>query len=295
MGEIRNYLIAGHKVTVDSYDTLPDGVDPMPSFKPFLSTCEGNAVMHATIDRTYCPNADNLEKTSSFLSNGNDYKMYRRSDGSIMFAIRNCNHSPLAIIDMEPRLTKSHIAVVPYGSADYIRTLSSALLIAYTFATSHLNTLTIHSSTVVYNGKAYMFLGDSGTGKSTHSQSWLRNFSGCELLNDDNPIVRLHEGSATVYGSPWSGKTPCYKQKNAPIGAMVKLVQAKHNSISRLGSIDAFTHLLSSVSTLICDNQTYESTLDSTIRLTETVPVYELENLPDDAAAQLCKSTIVCP
>ncbi len=83
-----------------------------------------------------------------------------------------------------------------------------------------------------------MFLGPSGTGKSTHASLWLENVEGTELVNDDNPVVRiLDDGSIKVYGSPWSGKTPCYLNVNYPLGGIVNLIQASHNKISRLGGI----------------------------------------------------------
>lgn len=138
-----------------------------------------------------------------------------------------------------------------------------------------------------------MFLGKSGTGKSTHSQSWLRNFKDTELLNDDNPAIRIFGDKVIAYGTPWSGKTPCYKQDHAEIGALVKLEQAKVNQIKKLDTIHSFTHLFMSVSTLINNRKAYDNILTTIIRITELVPVYELKNLPDDAAAKLCESTIV--
>ena len=63
-------------------------------------------------------------------------------------------------------------------------------------------------------------MGKSGTGKSTHSRLWLENVPGATLLNDDNPIVRLTLVGAIVYGSPWSGKTPCYKNESAPLAGV---------------------------------------------------------------------------
>ena len=48
-----------------------------------------------------------------------------------------------------------------------------------------------------------MFLGKSGTGKSTHARMWLKYIQGTDLVNDDNPVVRVaNDGTAVVYGSP---------------------------------------------------------------------------------------------
>src|SRR5690606_39491454 len=64
----------------------------------------------------------------------------------------------------------------------------------------------IHASVIAYQQKqGIAFLGKSGTGKSTHSKLWLQHIPDTELLNDDNPVVRLEEdGKAMIYGTPRS-------------------------------------------------------------------------------------------
>lgn len=69
--------------------------------------------------------------------------------------------------------------------------------------------IAIHSSTIECEGRAVLFLGESGTGKSTHTRLWQEHIPGARLLNDDSPIIRMYQGQATAFGSPWSGKTPC--------------------------------------------------------------------------------------
>ena len=49
----------------------------------------------------------------------------------------------------------------------------------------------IHSSVISLNDGAVLFLGESGTGKSTHTRLWREHIPGAELLNDDSPIVRI--------------------------------------------------------------------------------------------------------
>ena len=44
-------------------------------------------------------------------------------------------------------------------------------------------------------GKRFLFLGESGTGKSTHTRLWRENIAGSKLLNDDSPIVRYEKGA----------------------------------------------------------------------------------------------------
>ena len=170
--------------------------------------------------------------------------------------------------------------------------IDNAAMLIYAFRTVSLNTLLFHSSVTVRDGKAYMFLGHSGTGKSTHSRQWLAAFEEAWLLNDDNPVVRISEsGEVRVYGSPWSGKTACYVAKDVPVQALVQLAQAPENKIERLRMTQAYPYILASVSGLKILPESMDAIYGSIARLLELCPVYRLECLPDTAAAQLCAQT----
>lgn len=78
--------------------------------------------------------------------------------------------------------------------------------------------LLLHSSCVVYENCAYLFSAPSGTGKSTHTQLWLKKFPTAKILNDDKPAISLTNTGIYAYGTPFSGKTDwnineCYKIK----------------------------------------------------------------------------------
>ena len=83
-----------------------------------------------------------------------------------------------------------------------------------------LGAIAIHSSVVVKDGGAVLCLGESGTGKSTHTRLWRENIEGARLLNDDSPIIRMIDDRCVVYGSPWSGKTACFVNKCVPASSV---------------------------------------------------------------------------
>jgi hypothetical protein len=133
--------------------------------------------------------------------------------------------------------------------------VDNALMIQFAMASATLDTALFHAAAVSLDGKGYMFLGKSGTGKSTHARLWLQNIPGTELMNDDNPAVRVKaDGTAVVYGTPWSGKTPCYRNISAPIGGIVLLSQAPFNKIVRLKGIGAYAAVVPSISGKRWDN-----------------------------------------
>ena len=163
-----------------------------------------------------------------------------------------------------------------------------ALKMMYDLATAGKDTLHVHAAVVSCGGKGYLFLGPSGTGKSTHAQLWLKHFEGTELVNDDNPVVR----DGVVYGSPWSGKTPCYRNVSYPIGGIVRLSQALYNKIRRLSGIEAYVDLAESVGGKFWDSRIAEGLHQAENKLASTVPMWHLECLPDEEAARLCHETI---
>ena len=72
--------------------------------------------------------------------------------------------------------------------------LNNALMLIFAFAGCHKQTLLIHASLVRRNGYGYAFIAKSGTGKSTQVSLWLKHIQGCDLMNDDNPIIRIIDG-----------------------------------------------------------------------------------------------------
>ena len=170
--------------------------------------------------------------------------------------------------------------------------INNALMVMYALATANSQTALFHSSVVSNDGKAYMFLGKSGTGKSTHSSLWLRYIDGSKLVNDDNPVVRLLSDGFWVFGSPWSGKTPCYRNVCYPIGGIVQLSQAPYNKIRRLRPLEAYAVLVPSISGKRWDRHVADGLHETESLLAEKVAVWHLECLPDEQAARLCSEEV---
>ena len=167
-----------------------------------------------------------------------------------------------------------------------------ALMLAFAFAGCRKDTLLIHASLVRKDGVGYPFIAQSGTGKSTHVGLWLQHIPGCDMMNDDNPFVRIIGGKPYIYGGPWSGKTPCYRNVKAPLGAVTRIDRAKQNSIERLHAAEAFTSLLPACSSMKWDKEIYDNICNTVAKIVETTPIYTLHCLPDKEAALLCCQTI---
>ena len=155
------------------------------------------------------------------------------------------------------------------------------------------NTVAIHSSCIVCGNQAVLFLGESGTGKSTHTRLWRENIKGAFLLNDDSPIIRVENGKVWAYGSPWSGKTPCYKQERYELKACVRLSQAPFNRMQKLSVLQSYGAIHPSCPPEFAyDAKLYDYVSNFIDPLLSNVPFYHLACLPNEEAALLSCRTI---
>ena len=94
------------------------------------------------------------------------------------------------------------------------------------------DTLLLHASAVAVDGKAYLFTGKSGTGKSTHTRFWLEAFgSRALMINDDKPFLRFTPDAVWVCGSPWSGKHGLDTNVSIPLAGICLLQRGSENRI----------------------------------------------------------------
>ena len=130
-------------------------------------------------------------------------------------------------------------------------------------------------------------MGRSGLGKSTHSSLWLRFVKDSELLNDDQPAVRILDDKPIIFGTPWSGKTRCYKNLQVELSTILCMDQQPYNKITKISNVNLFTHLLSACSLLKSEKNTLQYILKTLAKIAEKVKGGILENKPEAAAAQL--------
>ena len=195
---------------------------------------------------------------------------------------------------MEEGYREGHYYPCPgVGGQTTLFQVNTSLMIQYTFATAGLGTLLLHASVTRYEGKGNLFFGVSGTGKSTHSRLWHTFVPGSDLMNDDNPIIRYEEDGFRVYGSPWSGKTLCYRNVVAPVGALVRLEQYPENRIERMEPLQAYASVIAAVSTIRWNHGIMDLLVPTIERVAMTVPCYQLRCRPDEEAVQVCKQAIL--
>lgn len=130
-----------------------------------------------------------------------------------------------AVLDLKllgPHLTDAECELMVSTSEFYKRLLK-------------FNGFMLHSSAVCVDNKAYLFSANSGTGKSTHTSLWLKLFGDkAFIINDDKPAIKIENGKAYVYGTPWSGKSDLNRNVRVPLQGICVLERAEENFIEPL-------------------------------------------------------------
>ena len=292
-----NYFrVGGHRLCLRLQDhDEQNSMALLPSFAPFRT--DGAAaddeplLFTLTIDDTLQP-AQEKTLVRNFDTGNGDTEVWQLPDGGYQFVIFNTRKRQCCLLVCSADFSQCCCAL----QGDWVMRsfgLNDALMLIYAFAGSFRQTLLIHASCILYQGHGYPFIAASGTGKSTHTSLWMKHIEGAQLMNDDNPIIRIGaDGQPVIYGSPWSGKTPCYRNIQAPLGAVTRIERAPHNSIERLRPVYAFASLLPACSSMKWDGPIYDNLCRAVSRIVETTPIFTLHCLPDEEAARVCHSTI---
>jgi hypothetical protein len=161
--------------------------------------------------------------------------------------------------------------VAPERQSKWIESLTRFVLGK---ALQHHGGLSFHGAAMVQAGGGYLFLGASGTGKTTLVRTW----PGEKILTDDHAIVRRTAQGFQLFGTPYSGreKTPCEPGAQAPLRGILLLNQDPHTTLQKLSAAKAFQALLPHVIHIPSDREDTDRVLEIVQELSTLVSVANL-------------------
>ena len=286
------YRVGGHAFCIVFHDDCNDE-SLIPSFSRFKIDEPAESLLFTLMVDDSFRFSKKGEEIGQFDCGGCNHGVYCTENNEYQYEISDVQGVLCSYIQSSPDFKESMVAILGETWSQRNYGLNNALMMTYAFASADQLTMLMHASVIRHQEKGYLMTAPSGTGKSTHTRLWYDNIPGCDLMNDDNPVVRIVDGQAVVYGSPWSGKTRCYRNIQAPIGGIVRIQQRPENSIRKLSSLEAFSNLLPAISNMKWDKRVYKGICDGIAELIRLCGMYELGCLPDAAAAHLCHDTIV--
>lgn len=132
----------------------------------------------------------------------------------------------------------------------------------------------LHAATVVQDGKAYVFMGRSGAGKSTVASLSPQG----SVLTDEISLLRRVDGVWHAYGTPFWGEFRAAGQnRRAPVERIFALAQAEHNRTSRLAARPALAELLGNTLFFSGERRDRERLLRAQMSLIDWASFHRLE------------------
>ncbi len=278
---IKKYTIAKFDISVDiDYDRY--FLERLASYE---NDFKSDAEITFTIRRTkhlIKPNYTNLLKV------GNDKYFCKIDDEDAFINFDSNTGKIIALTRFDPTFSKVNILSYDITQDyDYSCSRFNFNLVgnAMHYVMAMHSAFVFHSSSLVCNDGGIVFSAPSGTGKSTHTSLWLRQFEDVRILNDDTPVIRLNDsGGVDLYGTPWAGTTGININETAQLKAVIFLERAKGNSMTKLSSADALKYFFEAIVTPL-NPRMHLNCLDTIKTIFLNVPIYKLScNMEPEAA-----------
>lgn len=133
----------------------------------------------------------------------------------------------------------------------------------------------LHASGFIYEGKAYVFAGDAGVGKSTLAAQFL-NDPAFTVIGEDQVILRLKNGRFWVYGTPWHINPQMCSPNGAPLENLFFLEKNGRTRIDSLTPIEGVERLMQTAFIPYYRLDVIQTILDRIVLLSENIQFYSL-------------------
>jgi len=183
------------------------------------------------------------------------------------------------------------IYCIPGLNTEHAGYIFHALRFAFLIAAQQQGMYVIHSASILYKGKAWLFSGSSGTGKSTHTALWNKLYN-TPVLNGDLNIISINGNLPVTYGLPWCGTSKIFTTASYPLGGIIFLRQAAVNNVVTLTGYDKALSLMQRLVSPSWDAMLLQKNLDFAETIIQKIPVYRLDCTKEPEAASIIKNII---
>jgi hypothetical protein len=139
----------------------------------------------------------------------------------------------------------------------------------------------IHAASAVKNGRAFIFAGVSGAGKTTISRLAPPDVA---VLTDEISYVRPGRHGYEAFGTPFAGELARIGANlRAQLAAVYLLVQGRENKVEPVSEPEALQAFLRNVLFFAQDQELVEKLFQNAFDFVSLVPIYRLTFVPDSS------------
>lgn len=148
----------------------------------------------------------------------------------------------IVLFPNKPQITEAHLSkdgkifrlhcLPPFDEA-FRNELFHAIRLGFLYLAQRNGMAVLHSASVLYRGRAWLFSGPSGTGKSTHAALWQTQYQ-TPLINGDLNLIAMQGDTPMIYGIPWCGTSGICDPSDYRLGGVILLKQAQEDETEEL-------------------------------------------------------------
>ena len=184
--------------------------------------------------------------------------------------------------DWDPLLRRGRICQSPNPYS-----IDSVLRIVHTLVLAGEGGFLMHAASAVRGGRAFLFTGASGAGKTTIARLAPADV---RLLSDEISYVRCEDDEYRAYGTPFAGElAKAGENLRAPIAAIYVLAQGPENRIDDMSAADAARSLLANILFFAEDPDLVRAVFRAALDCAERVPIRRLTFVPDARVWELVR------
>lgn len=169
--------------------------------------------------------------------------------------------------------------------------LFHAIRLFYLYLAQRKGLYAIHSASILYQNKAWLFSGHSGMGKSTHTTLWHEQIH-TPYLNGDLNLVGEEDGKLKVYGMPWCGTSGIYTTKTQDLGGIVLLGRDSRDHLEELGIAEKIVRVMQRMISPAWTETQMDANLEFAEKIAAKSQVYYLKCTKNPSAVEPIKARI---
>jgi hypothetical protein len=179
--------------------------------------------------------------------------------------------------------TKSATGRVVQSANPYA--IDSVLRIVHTLIMAPRGGFLLHAASAIRNGRAFLFTGVSGAGKTTISRLAPPDVT---LLTDEISFIRQNGEGCRAWGTPFAGELAKVGENvSAPLAAVFLLEKGSSHRLEPVERSHALGPLLRNILFFAHDPELVKLVFHSAARFVDTVPVHRLIFAPQQSVWEL--------
>lgn len=170
--------------------------------------------------------------------------------------------------------------------------LFHAIRLVFLYLAQKKGRFAIHSASILYRDKAWLFSGHSGIGKSTHTKLW-HQLLGTPYLNGDLNLIGIQDGKIMVYGIPWCGTSDLFTTTTQELGGIVLLERSlTENHVQELTPCEKTLRVMQRMISPAWTELLLSQNLEFAEKLSDLIPVLHLSCTKNPSAVYTIQHVI---